>query len=244
MSTRRVRLGRPVRQCRIQSNTSIKDEVDDSRVTPVPTNNSNPTHPTRTRKRRAETPSTPIKRPKYVGQPNEYTCGPTALYNLVLWAQPEASPVIPYRQLEQLCRTHLPIGTAVRDFETALTRVQRGLNLEVMCVQEPSYQQIEHHLATGGVVILEYHWDDRPPSSPISRETYGQGYGDHFVLVTEVKDNRFIIINNTFSDVISSVSRREFKRLLWPFQYEPALWPDSLDNRYPIAWLISRPSCH
>lgn len=199
--------------------------------------------PSISRKRRCESTEPGVKRPKYIQQPNDHTCGPTALYNLVLWAQPSASPRITYRQIEQLCQSKLPLGTTCRHFEIALTLIQRKLNLRVNYVEQPSYNQITQHLDTGGVILLEYHWDERPAGSPISRETYGHGYCDHFVLVIEFNHDRFIVINHSLNDpIIHSVSRREFKRMLWPFHYDPPMWSDPRDNQFPIAWFISRPS--
>jgi mRNA-degrading endonuclease toxin of MazEF toxin-antitoxin module len=52
-------------------------------------------------------------RPRYIVQPNEYTCGPTAVYNVVQWAQGNLT----YAEIETRCQSQLPFGTTVEKLE-------------------------------------------------------------------------------------------------------------------------------
>lgn len=181
------------------------------------------------------------KQIQYLKQPNTYTCGPIALHNLILWTQFQVPKDLSYEKLEQLCQIKLPLGTSCRHFEAALAQIQRQLDLQIVYRKQPTYRQITSHLEGGGIMILLYHWDGRSPGSPINRETYGRGFCDHFVLVTEFQRDRFTIINHSFDHPVSHVvTRREFQTMIEPFEYKPALWPDAKDNIYPLAWFASR----
>ena len=80
---------------------------------------------------------------------------------------------------------------------------------------KPTLQQISDCLKSGGIVILEFHWED------VDRDESGE----HFALISEQTNRGFHMINsddvNTGRPLIDYVTGRQLLTYLQPYVYEP-----------------------
>lgn len=167
---------------------------------------------------------------RYFRQPDQYSCGPTAIANALVWAKVEVKfrPVMPFLQFS--CHTRdleFPNdwdsnGTLNSHFDRTLRYVTKGI-LDIRRVKNPSVAQMKKHLLLGGAIAFSYHW----------REKDGQR-GDHFVFVPEMKGDDFVVVNDhdlrkgRTSRLRSTKKMREFLKN----------WGGG--DQYATVWLLSR----
>jgi hypothetical protein len=132
--------------------------------------------------------------PEYIRQPDEYSCGPTAIYNALLWAgyDSESKVIVPFLQFA--CQVHDPEdhragGTNDSDFDRVIRYVGHGF-FTTKLVRNPTVESIKRHLKKGGSVCLGYYWD----------ETVDQD-GEHFCFFAGMSGNNFTVVNDQDSMV-------------------------------------------
>ena len=170
---------------------------------------------------------------KYIKQPTHYSCGPTALYNLLLWANC-IQKSLTFRKLHQMCNCELPLGTQFEQFNSTLRQICSSTKIKLVdLIFKPNFQQITSHLICGGVVLLEFHWED------------GDDSGEHYVLLTQKTSKGIEVINSDESKdkkkIIEVMSDRKIKTMLQPFEYLTNEKYNNINDRiYPKAWLLCK----
>ena len=97
--------------------------------------------------------------PRFVSQPRDNVCGPTAVLNAAKWAGIGLTLKHDFRFMMDLCETDLEIGTYPWGIEQGL-RVALGLNgVGVVRKRWATVAAIEKHLDRGGAVVAcnKYH---------------------------------------------------------------------------------------
>ena len=115
--------------------------------------------------------------PRFVKQPHENTCGPTAVINAAKWAGVDLSIKHDYKWLMGLCETDLQVGTYPHGIE-------RGLRLTIgIC----GVKVTRKRLGFGSIRNLEKHLDN---GGAIVACTI-----DHVFLITDQTDKMFVVQN-------------------------------------------------
>lgn len=132
-----------------------------------------------------------------------------------------------------MCDCSLPFGTTFNSMNNAIkTIVNENNSINLTAIKRfPTFQDIKDHLLSG-YVILNYHWED------LSGEK-----GEHYVLLTESKDGKNLVINDDEDErlPINWHSDRKLKLYLKNYNF-PA--EDNfkdyeiVDREYPKAWFF------
>lgn len=180
----------------------------------------------------------------YIKQPSRYSCGPTALYNLIKWRYDHKSHKMPkhlsYRQIHQMCDCKLPFGTEYKDFENTLCTILRDTKTSLRSLRmydNVNFNQTTEHINKGGVALIEYYWND-----PNGRS------GEHYILIDKLnKENystKYNVVNPDDKAELSNteqfITRREFQSTLKPYKYADGSHKDPYDDIYPKVWLIDK----
>ena len=166
----------------------------------------------------------------YIRQPNYYTCGPTALYNLLTYCNAHCRE-LSFRKLIELCKCDSIMGTRSVDFQVALKKVCAHAGVSYASITECTVDQIIQKLRAGFPVILEYHW-----------KINELGLKDeHYVLLTgNWRGTSVEIINNNGDGAVGEwISYRELEELLIPYRYPLNGRYENIEDRaYPKGWYI------
>ena len=118
---------------------------------------------------------------RYVQQPNNYSCGPVAIYNaLIAIGKPPRS----IRQIYKDCDPHPDYGTL---FTNMHNTILKHLPNDVECeyIQQPEYTKIKSHMEDGGVVIICEHWETTPIVT-----------GEHYYTIIGMQGENFLVTNS------------------------------------------------
>jgi hypothetical protein len=140
---------------------------------------------------------------RYVSQPNDWTCGPTAAVNALKWAGKKCNGREEIRKMIGYTRCCAVHGTFDEDLLETLKVEGKGL-LTYSVVERPSLDAIERHLARGGAIIGSFSFPH------IKRD------GEHYALIVDMMEegDYFLCVNLQYGgDTCEWVSRRVFKKL-------------------------------
>ncbi len=174
----------------------------------------------------------------YIKQPTEFSCGPTALYNLLIHYNQHMNHQLTFRKIHQMCECESPIGTLSSSFNNCITKICNITPIKLKeFILQPNIHQITNHLNNNGVVLLEYYWEEAWDDELHSDE--------HYILLTSDSSNYYIIndddvITNPRLTVKRSITEREIRKLIKPFEYpiNNNKYQNHYDRIYPKAWLI------
>lgn len=162
---------------------------------------------------------------RYFRQPDQYSCGPTAIANALVWGGVE----VKLRQMMPLlsfsCQTRdleFPDdweanGTLDSNFDRTLRYASKGL-FTVRRTSNATANQIKKHLLNGGAIALGYFWKE------------GSESGEHFVFIPEFKRDHFIFVNDhncrkgRVSRQRSIEKMKEYLRVCGPNNQRPVVW--------------------
>ena len=170
---------------------------------------------------------------RFIKQPTNYSCGPTALYNLLIWANQHRKELT-FRKIHQMCDCQLPNGTQFNKFNQTLNEICRLANIKLNnFIVNPLISQITNQIDNGGVVLLEFHWENKGEN------------GEHYVLLLDRNSEGINMVNsdgsNSKQPVVEFVSNRKIKTMLMPYEYAPnTKYSDPFDNIYPKVWFLSK----
>ncbi len=162
---------------------------------------------------------------RYAKQRDQYSCGPTAIINVLKWAGVDCSYEKSLKLVQKLCGcVNPPNGTGHVDFDKALRIVADKLGcLKIRRVYYPALWQIEKQLKENGIVVLSYRWHDEE-----------EGSYRHFMLLVEVSESgkSFLTVNNQRGPgpALVRVPRKFVRKDLLRFQ--------KTDPHYK-AWFVS-----
>lgn len=165
---------------------------------------------------------------KYIIQPNEYTCAPTALFNLLTWAN-QHNKNVTYRKLLSYTNCDPVHGGSHSNFNDAIQAIITFTNLVLIdYITYPCMDIIIQSLLKNYGIILCFHW--------VHKTTYG----DHVVFIDEYKNNKFNIINpynsiqNTHKMKNIEINHHQMKHLLKPYCNRKQLEAPE----YPKIWIF------
>ena len=182
----------------------------------------------------------------FIKQPDRNSCGPVALYNLLIWSyQGSIKPNL--RSLIKSCKCGPPHGTYFAEFNQSLM-ILLDTNSNVVLDQiifPVVYEQVCEKLAANMCMILLFHWEDPKNNTRNPDETNEIEMGEHYVLVTCVDKNRFCLINSDNPEkkypIIEWITNKEMKKFLEPYQYFPGTkYQNASDCIYPKAWFFRK----
>ena len=156
---------------------------------------------------------------RYIKQRDHTSCGPVAVINILKWLGYKVSYDSFIHSARYLCG-HEPGpegGTNITGVEKAL----KHLGVKKRRVKNPSLDDIDRHIDSGGIVLLEY-------VAPYKNEFLNKGEG-HFSICIGRTAKTYILVNDGTKNTIGRRSRMSMKIILFGGD----------ENRY--AWMISKP---
>lgn len=132
-------------------------------------------------------------RVRYVKQRDKYSCGPVAIMNVLKWVGVKFTYNTRIKVLQEICNC-IPIrGTKHAAFDKAFRRTMELLPIDIRVrrVHRPKLKQIEDHLRSKGIVILNYRWQSKGV----------KGISRHFMLLTKIYGTgKYFLVVNDYSD--------------------------------------------
>jgi predicted double-glycine peptidase len=172
-------------------------------------------------------PKKSIGKTSYVKQTNRYNCGPTALYNAMLW---KGSVKLGLRKLEKFCNC-TDIGTSFQGMNDAIKSIVNKSDLELSAIkrQNVKLKDIKEHK---GIIVLNYHWET------------GKNSGIHYVMIEPQKFGAFIVNDDEDGGnlpIVRYYTDRMLKTLLINYTFpKEGFFKDysQEDREYPKAWFF------
>lgn len=151
---------------------------------------------------------------RYIKQPDNYGCGPTAILNTLKWAGYRVTLKKHYRALVIKCRSKDPdgnefSGTTVYDFENVLKYVGQKI-FDIKFLLRPKIKRIKKELKKGNAVILLHLNPD---------------HTSHYTLIISNEGNNFVAVN-AFKDssTVATVSLEILEFWTKKSKYMPLAW--------------------
>lgn len=130
-----------------------------------------------------------MARVRYVKQRDHYSCGPVAIMNVLKWVGVRFNYRDRIKAFQEACSCIPTRGTNHSSFDRALRQIVGLLPVDVRVrrVHRPKLSQMEEHLRSGGIVVLNYRW-----------EAEEEGFSRHFMLLTKVygSGKYFLTVND------------------------------------------------
>lgn len=160
---------------------------------------------------------------RYIRQPDEISCGPTAILNALKWAGlPVTHDDLP--KIQFACKTANAIdpndtenaGTYDHDFDRTL-RYAGAPAFKVKRKSNFSFKSVKDHLLAGGAVCIGYYWEEK-----------GQE-GAHFAIIERIEGGYWITVNDHLSK--TAVKRRK--------EATVRKWLTLKKNGCPSVWFLT-----
>ena len=161
---------------------------------------------------------------RYIRQPDEISCGPTAILNALKWGgMPVTHDDLP--KIQFACKTvnaYDPFdtenaGTYDHDFDRTLRYAGAPL-FDVKRKNSFSFKSVKEHLLSGGAVCIGYYWVENGKE------------GAHFAFIEKIEKGYWVTINDHSSS--SAVKRRVEKTV--------RKWLTSRKMGCPSVWFLTR----
>lgn len=168
----------------------------------------------------------------YIIQPTAFCCGPTALFNLLVWAR--CSNTFSLATLHELCQCKHDTegGTDYIPFVQTIRFLEQHVTIKWTCfVLFPTLEYLVQHLQPQHIIILEFHFDSNGTR------------GEHYMLLTQfdAKTSLFTAINTVDSfdtqQLSQFISAKDMSILLQPFvNPKNAFLALEQQRVFPKAW--------
>jgi hypothetical protein len=165
---------------------------------------------------------------RYIKQTTRFNCGPTALYNAMLWKR--CNYIYGIRKLERFCNCKLPFGTTFKDMNLAIRKIVNSSNLELKAVKKNvTLKDIKDH---NGIILLNFHWETSNDS------------GEHYVIIEPMNFGGYVINDDEGADesvITKFYTDRMLKTLLIKYNFKDKdefKGYDEQDREYPKAWFF------
>lgn len=124
---------------------------------------------------------------EYIFQIDRYSCGPTAIYNALVWANREKKQNrYSLRRIFHQCHCSPNLGTINRDLQRTLEMICQDTSNHLKIIPSPNHKSyyegyqvtlewVRVHLLQGRAILLNFHWRRQ-------KET-----GEHYVLLADIQ---------------------------------------------------------
>jgi peptidase C39-like protein len=117
---------------------------------------------------------------KYIKQPDNYSCGPTAVINILKWLGKSAS-LADLPKIKRLCGTDIT-GTHDTYLTLGLVKSIRGIGTWEGAA--PNIRNLRSHLKSGGAAIIGYFYYIR-----------GEEHGHYVVCIKYTRAGNYVLLN-------------------------------------------------
>ncbi len=161
----------------------------------------------------------------YIKQELNYTCGPTALYNVLIWSDYIPSNVIRFNELKKVCECRKPFGTLYTNFLKGIGEIEKRTDLNFEEIY-PNFSNIKDNISIGKSIIVLFRWTD-----------FEGQYGYHYIFIFDVVNNGVLVANN--NERVEYIDNRKMRRYLRPeTRIGNGLTP--VNNIFPKMWSVSK----
>ena len=164
------------------------------------------------------------RKSRYSKQYDYFSCGPIALLNAFKWAGCDYSLKKDLKRIKRACKLEHD-GVLVSDFHMALKKESKNI-LKYKRYIKFSVDDMISHLNKGGAIVLNYRF---------VLEDYGREIR-HFTLITGIKRNKFIVINNNIVKnkikTIGTISYEKMKKMIKSYR--------KYNLPFPTAWFLTK----
>lgn len=167
---------------------------------------------------------------RYVRQPTQSSCGPTAIINSIKWVGYRSSLKLHHTFLTKFCNTTREEGTDPSDFGRALKKMLEGsgslkrennYSVSIWRRNNPLYKSVIDHISKPDcAAVVLYYWKIKE---------YVEG---HYMLITGVSPDGVVCINDRFDVTVSTMPLKNFSEIL-------ATNRDAKKD-YPCVWFIRK----
>lgn len=152
--------------------------------------------------------------PKYIKQPNDFSCGPTTIINIGKWAGANLSLKKDFKRIESASGCSKD-GTLIHNLDKIM-RTELSSFCHIRRIKIPLIFKAEDHLKKGGALVLSFSFKDR--SEP-------NGLGAHVCLFTDVYKGRWVGHNLDSYENTTLASRKLISKFFYDdVPFGPALW--------------------
>jgi len=155
--------------------------------------------------------------PRYIKQPHNASCAPTAIVNAGKWAGDILTIKNDYKRIynNSMCAKD---GTKIKNIDRVLRRELSHV-LKILKIQKPTMYRTEKHIREGGAALISYSFlDDMEP----------RGEGCHIALYSDIWDDEWVGHNHYSEEPNSIVPSKE---IIDQFYGAP---------RQTVVWLLKR----
>jgi len=135
--------------------------------------------------------------PRYAKQLDRYSCGPTAIANMLKWGGVRLNYKRDRKRLIADCGSSFLRGTSSKMFNSVLRFYGNMLGVSVRRKYRPKLADIDRHLSQGGIVIVNYE----------------HRKGRHYAVITEGDGRTYNTVNAyRVRKAVHTITRRMLKR--------------------------------
>jgi len=160
--------------------------------------------------------------PRYIRQKDFTSCGPVALINILKWFGCNVS----YKDYIEIARglcDHIS-GSDGGTEDKGMARALKAHKISFKKIKNPTLVQLDKHLDSGGIILLDYAVPCMSKLSPIPFEV-----GDwHFTLCIGRTNKTYIMVNDATKNTVGKRSRQTIQIML--------KW----DGNDHFAWMIKK----
>jgi hypothetical protein len=162
---------------------------------------------------------------RWIAQKNKSSCGPVAILNVLKWVDVEINYTRDYQKYKRKCKCTKE-GTHQPYFEKSLNSIG---SIEVKSKNLPTIREIEDSLSSEQLIVMksEYYFN---------LKTEG-----HFFIVSEMKEDRFFLVNDT-NGLHKWYGKEEFAQQYLQYHkgYCESCGTSKQCGVSPYAWFIKR----
>lgn len=131
---------------------------------------------------------------RWVRQRDHYSCGPVAVLNILKWmGHPWTYKMLP--ALQVVCKCDVDVGTGRQNIERAMAKL--GINKKRKVF--PKLRDIDAHLDSGGIILLEYFWTE---------------FDGHYALCIGRTKKHYIMVNDSSKKTITKWNRNDLRGII------------------------------
>jgi len=153
---------------------------------------------------------------RYLKQRDRYSCGPTALANMMLWTGIKESASSMRKKFIKFCNCIPGYGCSTGVLENTLFYIK---NIDFETIEWPTLRKLDRHLDSGGIAIIRIR----------------HKIGGHFYLCTRKTKKMYEVVNRkAMGPAVSKISRKTMKNDLSYTNGSPG------NLHFAVAWMVKK----